>query len=75
MTDFFVENPQEVTERLAYEYWEGRGHPLGSPEVDWFAAERTLALALKHRDLPLSSLSRRYEKAWSSDGPFCCSGR
>ena len=57
MTDFFVENPQAVTEKLAYRYWERRGRPLGSPEVDWFAAERTLALALKHRDLPLSSLS------------------
>ena len=29
----------EVVQRLAYEYWEKRGHPIGSPEVDWFAAE------------------------------------
>jgi len=57
MTDFFVEDPHSLTEKLAYEYWERRGRPLGSPEVDWFAAERTLALALKYRDLPLSSLS------------------
>ena len=57
MTDFFVENPQAVTEKLAYEFWERRGRPLDSPEVDWFAAERTLALALKYRDLPLSGLS------------------
>jgi hypothetical protein len=57
MTGFFVENPHAVTEKLAYQYWERRGRPLGSPEVDWIAAERTLALALKHRDLPLSSLS------------------
>ena len=23
---------------LAYQYWEERGRPLGSPEVDWFRA-------------------------------------
>jgi Protein of unknown function (DUF2934) len=28
--------------RLAYELWERRGRPLGSPEVDWYAAERAL---------------------------------
>jgi hypothetical protein len=57
MVDFFVEDPHSLTEKLAYEYWESRGRPLGSPEVDWSAAERTLALSLKYRDLPLSSLS------------------
>jgi len=56
MTDLFVENPHSVAEKLAYEYWERRGRPLGSPEIDWFAAERTLALSLKYRGLPLSSL-------------------
>jgi len=30
--------------RLAYELWERRGHPLGSPEIDWHAAERALAV-------------------------------
>ena len=57
MVDFFVEDPHSLTEKLAYEYWERRGRPLGSPEVDWSAAERTLALSLKYRDLPLSSFS------------------
>ena len=27
---------------LAYAYWQARGRPWGSPEVDWLAAERTL---------------------------------
>jgi hypothetical protein len=27
---------------LAYEYWEARGRPCGSPEEDWFRAEHTL---------------------------------
>ena len=56
MTDLFVQNPHSVAEKLAYEYWECRGRPLGSPEIDWFAAERTLALSLKYRGLLLSSL-------------------
>jgi hypothetical protein len=30
--------------RLAYELWERRGRPLGSPEMDWQAAERALAM-------------------------------
>jgi len=33
----------ELTEKLAYYYWERRGRPLGSPEIDWFAAEQALA--------------------------------
>ena len=28
--------------KLAYELWERRGHPLGSPEIDWYAAESAL---------------------------------
>jgi hypothetical protein len=34
MTDLFVENPHSVAEKLAYEYWERRGRPLGSREID-----------------------------------------
>ena len=30
--------------RLAYELWERRGHPLGSPEIDWYAAESALGV-------------------------------
>ena len=28
--------------RVAYKLWEERGRPEGSPEVDWFEAERQL---------------------------------
>jgi hypothetical protein len=31
-----------LTEQLAYEMWERRGRPHGSPEIDWFAAEKSL---------------------------------
>lgn len=27
-------------EKLAYRFWEERGRPFGSPDVDWFKAER-----------------------------------
>jgi hypothetical protein len=41
---------QNVTARLAYELWERRGHPIGSPEIDWLAAEQILA-ALQEADI------------------------
>ena len=31
-------------EELAYALWVERGCPVGSPEVDWFEAERRLSL-------------------------------
>lgn len=40
--DFFGESRHEFVERLAYQHWEARGMPLGTPEIDWFAAERAL---------------------------------
>jgi hypothetical protein len=30
-------------EKLAYAYWQQRGCPIGSPEIDWFRAEQQLA--------------------------------
>ena len=39
-TDFLGEDRHEFVAKLAYRLWEGRGSPLGSPEVDWFAADK-----------------------------------
>ena len=33
--------PEKIAVR-AFELWQRRGSPLGSPEVDWFEAEREL---------------------------------
>jgi hypothetical protein len=33
---------REEIEKLAYRIWEERGRPLGSPDEDWFRAEREL---------------------------------
>ena len=45
-TDFLGENRHEFVAKLAYKLWEERGRPLGSPDVDWFAAERAVYSAL-----------------------------
>ena len=39
-TDFYGEDRHELVQKLAYQNWEKRGRPLGSPEIDWFAAEK-----------------------------------
>jgi len=36
---------QEEIARLAYSYWEARGRQSGSPEEDWYRAERELKRA------------------------------
>lgn len=30
------------TEKFAFEFWVARGCPVGSPDVEWFEAERQL---------------------------------
>ena len=30
--------------KFAYELWERRGRPLGSPDIDWYAAESHLGV-------------------------------
>ena len=44
--DFLGESRHEFVAKLAYQYWEARGMPIGSPEVDWFAAERAFYQSL-----------------------------
>jgi len=45
-TDFLGEDRHEFVAKLAHKLWEERGRPLGSPEVDWFAAERAVYAGL-----------------------------
>ena len=44
--DFAYESHYEFVERLAYKLWLQRGSPLGSPDVDWFAAEQAVYASL-----------------------------
>ncbi len=34
--------PHDQIELRAYQYWEERGRPWGTPDVDWFKAEQDL---------------------------------
>jgi len=45
-TDFLGEDRHELVAKIAYKFWEQRGRPFGSPEIDWFAAERAVYSAL-----------------------------
>jgi hypothetical protein len=42
LTDFYGEDRHELVQKLAYQHWEKRGSPFGSPETDWFAAEKDM---------------------------------
>lgn len=67
MIDFFAGDLHELTEKVAYRYWQRRGCPIGSPEIDWAAAEKALASSFKHseKELPLYSLQMEpYEGAY-----------
>jgi hypothetical protein len=45
-TDYLGEDRHEFVAKLAYQLWEKRGRPIGSPEVDWFAAELSVYSSL-----------------------------
>jgi len=51
--------------KLAYELWERRGRPLGSPEIDWCAAESTLRVQGSQE--PFSLPGVRFEP---EEGPY-----
>jgi hypothetical protein len=65
MTEAIARIPQRHTiitdedvARVAYFYWEHRGRPFGSPEVDWFKAEADLRLHQEEFDLGLDQDGR-----------------
>ena len=65
MDYFFAGDAHDATAKLAYQLWEQRGRPFGSPELDWFAAEK--ALGSSHRDLELPLYGIRLE---ADEGPY-----
>ena len=42
MNEFYADEVNELMRKLAYEFWEQRGRPVGSPDVDWQKAEERL---------------------------------
>jgi hypothetical protein len=69
MNEFFAGDLHDLTEQLAYQHWESRGRPLGSPDIDWFAAERALTASRRYshanQDIFVSSI--RLE---ADEGPY-----
>ena len=59
--DFLGESRYEFVARLAYQNWEGRGRPLGSPDIDWFAAEQALYQSLVASGLVSASASNQQD--------------
>ncbi|MBN2241570.1 MAG: DUF2934 domain-containing protein [Acidobacteria bacterium] len=46
--DFASISIHEKVALLAYRYWEERGHQGGSPEEDWYRAEREILAGIAH---------------------------
>ena len=67
MAELLAGDVHEVTAKLAYQFWEQRGRPFGSPEVDWFAAEKALASTQRDPklDFPLYGITLE-----ANEGPF-----
>lgn len=60
-------NDQKDVARLAYEMWQQRGCPFGSPEVDWFAAEQAMAASRTESEADLSDSTVSLEP---NEGPW-----
>ena len=59
MTSIQDQSPTpETTRRLAFQFWQERGSPIGSPELDWFRAEEALARARGEETPPLLELAK-----------------
>jgi hypothetical protein len=58
-TDFLGEDRHEFVAKVAYKLWEERGRPFGSPDVDWFAAERAVYSSLVASGLVAPSTNDR----------------
>lgn len=59
MKGHIVDRYRAEIEKLAYRLWEERGRPFGSPEEDWFKAEREFRREFYEQPerMPFSSLS------------------
>lgn len=50
---------------LAYELWERRGRPLGSPDIDWYAAESALGVRDSREEFSLPGV-----RVEPDEGPY-----
>ena len=61
--DYMGEDRHDFVAKLAYHLWEQRGRPVGSPEVDWYAAEQAVYSSLVQSGLITPSASDREHMA------------
>ena len=61
--DYMGEDRHEFVAKLAYQLWEKRGRPVGSPEVDWFAAEQAVYSSLVQSGMIAPTASDRERMA------------
>lgn len=52
-----------ILEKLAYQLWQERGSPFGSPDEDWFRAEEQLRTESSRGELPLSAVAMEAAEA------------
>jgi hypothetical protein len=63
--DTFLPRHYDV-ELLAFKYWQDRGEPFGTPEVDWFRAEEELKRSAHNTDSALKTVAREIGSALGS---------
>jgi hypothetical protein len=51
---------------LAFQFWQERGAPIGTPEIDWFRAEAELSPAGGDADPALSAIAKTIGSALGS---------
>ncbi len=61
MKNYRAGDLSELTRTLAFENWERRGRPHGSPQVDWAAAEKALTPSDKHLEEEFSLCGLKLE--------------
>jgi hypothetical protein len=62
-TDHLGEDRHELVAKIAYELWEKRGRPIGSPEIDWLAAEEAVSSSLLTSGLIIESSASSRDSA------------
>jgi hypothetical protein len=56
----------DEVELLAFQFWEERGAPIGTPEIDWFRAEAELGPPDGDADPALSAIAKMIGSAVGS---------
>jgi len=71
----YGEDRHELVQRLAYQNWEMRGRPLGSPGVGWLAAEEAVRSYLLDSGIELRPDEGLYCRTASTSREPCVRSR